>query len=468
MREFVRHVHFIGIGGIGMSGIAEVLLDLGFLVSGSDLNEGPIIKRLKRSGAKIFIGHNANNIKGADAVVYSSAVDENNPELNASVEKKIPVVPRAEMLGELMRFKKGIAIAGTHGKTTTTSLISAVLAGADMDPTFIVGGVVNSVKTNARLGDGEFMVAEADESDASFLHLQPQMAIVTNIDQDHMETYDGDFDKLKQTYLDFLHNLPFYGLAILCFDDSGVRDISEQLRKPFESYGLVDGVDYQAVNLSQKGRMSRFTVIRYGVEIGEFEVAMPGIHNVQNALAAIAIAFKLGVSTESIKKSLLEFEGIGRRFHELGTASINSKRVDVIDDYAHHPTELAATLRACRDCWPERRIQVVFQPHRYSRTRDLFDDFANLLAGVENLVITEVYPAGEAPISGSDGRSLCKAIRKRGGDPVFAESLQHLDELLQNLVQADGILLTLGAGDIGRYAQNLIFNSNKKRKMAGE
>jgi UDP-N-acetylmuramate--alanine ligase len=455
MREFVQHIHFVGIGGIGMSGIAEVLLDLDFRVSGSDIAETAMVKRLRKAGAQIYIGHHEKNIEGANAVVFSSAVDSSNPEVIAAQKSMIPLVPRAEMLGELMRFRKGIAIAGTHGKTTTTSLVAAVLASADLDPTFIVGGVVNSVNSNARLGQGEYMVAEADESDASFLHLQPQVAVITNIDQDHMETYEGDFDRLKQTYLDFLHNLPFYGLAILCFDDPSVREISATLRKPIVSYGTVEDVDYRAINIDQNGRESVFEVIRFGESIGEFRLALPGKHNVLNALAAISIGYKLGLSAEPIRKALSGFEGIARRFDELGEVMIGNAMVELVDDYAHHPTELAATLDASRACWPDRRIVVIFQPHRYSRTRDLFDDFSRLLSTVDNLIVTEVYAAGEQPISGNDGRSLCRAIRKRGNDPVFVETLDDLSDQLPRFVEHGDLLLTLGAGDIGRFAQNL-------------
>ncbi len=464
MREFVRHIHFVGIGGIGMSGIAEVLLDLGFRISGSDISRTRIIGRLEKAGATIFIGHDASNMEGADAVVYSSALEKTNCEIQAALHQSVPLVPRAEMLGELMRFRKGIAVAGTHGKTTTTSLIGAVLAGAGIDPTLVVGGVVNSMHSNARLGKGEYMVAEADESDASFLHLQPQMAVVTNIDQDHMETYDGDFDQLKQTCLEFLHNLPFYGLAILCFDDPAVREIADRLRKPFESYGLTDDVDYQAVGISQTGRHSLFSVLRYGESIGEFRVAMPGVHNVQNALAAIAIAYKLGLKTDSIREALSGFQGIGRRFQQLGVVRFGSRFVEMVDDYAHHPTEIAATLQACQDCYPGRKILVVFQPHRFTRTRDLFDDFVHVLAKVENLVVTEVYPAGEQPIAGADGRSLCRAIRQLGGEPVFTESLKTLNDILPGLAQGSDILLTLGAGDIGRFSHNLALQLQSGRR----
>jgi len=455
MREFVKRIHFVGIGGIGMSGIAEVLLELDFDVSGSDLNHSGILDRLGEAGARIMIGHRAENVSGAEAVVVSSAVAADNVEVAAAHENKIPVVPRAEMLGELMRFRKGIAIAGTHGKTTTTSLVFAVLACADMDPTFIVGGVVNSVHSNARLGQGEYMVVEADESDASFLHLQPQMAVITNIDADHMETYAGDFEKLKETYLAFLHNLPFYGLAVLCFEDPVIREVANSLRKPIVSYGFSEGVDFRAVNVRQIGCDSFFEVERYRQPAGEYQLALPGRHNVLNALAAIAIASQLGISNQALAQALSGFEGIGRRFEVLGQVALDKGSVELVDDYAHHPTELAATLEAARNCWPERRLVLVFQPHRYTRTRDLFDDFVHILSSIDNVIVTEVYPAGESPIAGSDGRSLCRAIRKRGKDPVFIENLSGLKGFLSKFLEHNDVLLTLGAGDIGRFAQSL-------------
>ena len=455
MREFVNHIHFVGIGGIGMSGIAEVLLEQGFRVSGSDLGQNAITARLIKAGATVFKGHAAENIAGADVLVTSSAVARDNVEVITGQSNNIPVVQRAEMLGELMRFRKGIAIAGTHGKTTTTSLVAAMLAAADMDPTFVVGGVVNSARSNARLGSGEYLVAEADESDASFLHLQPQMAVVTNIDADHMETYGGDFDRLKQTYVAFLHNLPFYGLAVLCFDDPEVKQISTDLGRPHLSYGLSDGADFQATEIRQEGKNSYFSVQRYGKSIGEFHLAMPGAHNVQNALAAIVIADKLGIPVEAMQRSLALFEGIGRRFQTLGMLKVGDGEVEMVDDYAHHPKELFATLDAAGDCWPEQRIVVVFQPHRYSRTRDLFDDFAQLLSSVDCLIVTEVYPAGENPIPSADGRALCKAVRKRGNDPVFVEDLEQLETLLPEFLKPGDVLLTLGAGDIGRFAVQL-------------
>lgn len=455
MREFVKHIHFVGIGGIGMSGIAEVLLELGFEVSGSDVARSAILDRLSEAGGRITIGHRAENIAGAEAVVASSAVAADNVELAAARQNKIPVVPRAEMLGELMRFRKGIAVAGTHGKTTTTSFVSAVLSGAGLDPTFIVGGVVNSVHTNARLGQGEYMVVEADESDASFLHLHPQIAVMTNIDADHMETYGGDFAKLKQACLAFLHNLPFYGLAVLCFEDPVVREIARDLRKPVVSYGFSGDVDFRAVNVRQVGRDSFFEVERNRRPAGEYQLALPGRHNVLNALAAIAIASRLRISDRDVARALSGFEGISRRFQSLGAVALDEGRVELVDDYAHHPTELAATLEAARDCWPQRRLVVVFQPHRYTRTRDLFDDFVRVLSGIDNLIITQVYPAGETPIAAADGSSLCRAMRAHGNPPLFIESLSALKRRLPALLRHDDVLLTLGAGDIGHFAGSL-------------
>jgi len=455
MREFVKHIHFVGIGGIGMSGIAEVLLKEGFKVSGSDLVRNAIVDRLEQAGANIFIGHAAPHIHEAEAVVTSSAVDLDNPEVLEAQKRKIPLVQRAEMLGELMRFRRGIAIAGTHGKTTTTSLVSAVLAEANMDPTFVIGGVVNSARTNARLGTGEYLVAEADESDASFLHLQPQMAVVTNIDADHMETYGGNFERLKKTYLAFLQNLPFYGLAVACFDDAEVRNVCFELARPILSYGIEQGADIRATNIVFEDRRSFFDVTHLENKLGRFELSMPGTHNIQNALAAIAIASKLGIDMKTVKAALQKFEGIGRRFEQVGMLAIEGGEVEMVDDYAHHPVELKATLDAASGCWPKKRVVAVFQPHRYSRTRDLFDDFAQLLSTVDHLILTEVYPAGEAPIAGADGRALSKAIRKRGNDPVFVETHEELTQVLSGYLLPGDILLSLGAGDIGRYANQL-------------
>jgi len=470
---FVERIHFVGIGGIGMSGIAEVLLELGFQVSGSDASDSAQLARLRAAGARIEIGHRAENIAGAEVVVASSAVGDANPELAAARAANIPLLPRAQMLGELMRFRRAIAVAGTHGKTTTTSLVAAVLARAGLDPTFIVGGVVNSVRSNARLGRGEFMVVEADESDASFLHLQPQMAVLTNIDADHLATYGGDFEQLKATCLAFLRNLPFYGLAALCAEDAAVRDIAADLRKPAVTYGFGAGVDFRGVEVRQVGRDSFFRVeTAAGIGAREYRLALPGRHNVLNALAAIAIAARLNLPEPAVAQALAEFEGIGRRFQALGEIAVDGDgggdgagdgagagdgdgagTVELVDDYAHHPTELAATLAAARDCWPGRRLVVVFQPHRYTRTRDLFDDFVQVLAGVEHLVVTQVYAAGEEFNPAADSKSLCRALRALGREPVFIEDLPALGKYLPGMLRGGDVLLTLGAGDIGRFAR---------------
>jgi UDP-N-acetylmuramate--alanine ligase len=457
MRDYVKHIHFVGIGGAGMSGIAQVLLNQGYVVSGSDLNESPVTLALAGHGATIFPGHAVEYIDGADVVVISSAVKDDNPEVRAAREAKVPVIPRAEMLGELMRFSQGIAVAGTHGKTTTTSLVASVLASGELDPTFIIGGRLNSARANARLGKGEFLVAEADESDASFLHLQPLMAVVTNIDADHLETYRGDFSVLKQTFIDFLHNVPFYGLTILCVDDPVTREIMQRVTRPVVTYGFSEDADIRASNFRQDGLTSSFHVSYQDSDEG-FDVAlnMPGRHNVLNALAAIAIAAKLGVSDAAIVDGLSRFEGIGRRFQINDDLKLPDGDVEFVDDYAHHPKEIAATLAAVRDAWPDRRKVVVFQPHRYSRTRDLMDDFCQVLADQEVLIVMEVYPAGEQAIPGADGRSLCRGIRARGKAlPVFVEDRQELLEVLGNTIKADDIVLTMGAGDIGRIAADL-------------
>lgn len=458
MREFVKHIHFVGIGGIGMSGIAEVLIELGFSVSGSDSSPSETLDRLSKAGARVVKGHRAKNVTGADVVVVSSAIKEDNVEWVAAQENKIPVVPRAEMLGELLRFRKGIAIAGTHGKTTTTSLVSAVLTSAGLDPTFIIGGVITSTRTNARLGGGEYMVVEADESDASFLHLQPQMAVMTNIDADHLTAYGGNFERLKEVCLAFLHNLPFYGLAILCFEDAAVRSIAEQLHKPMVSYGFGEGVDFRAVNVRQEGRDSFFKVEHRGKAAGEYQLALPGRHNVLNALAAIAIASHLGIRQKDVAQALARFEGIGRRFQHLGEIDVQNGKAELVDDYAHHPTELVATVEAAQACWPQQRLVVVFQPHRYTRTRDLFDDFVRALSSVDNLIVVQVYPAGEDSIAGCGGRSLCRALRKLGNDPTFVENLSELNNVLPKMLRDSDILLTMGAGDIGRFASEMAEN----------
>ena len=457
MREFVQHIHFVGIGGAGMSGIASVLLDQGYQVSGSDAVDSAAVQRLARQGAIVCIGHSPEQIDEADVVVVSAAITDDNPELVAARVKGIPVIPRAEMLGELMRFRQGIAVAGTHGKTTTTSLIASILAAGGLDPTFIVGGLVNSVQGNARLGSGDFLVAEADESDASFLRLHPCVAVITNIDADHMDTYDGDFDQLIEAFLEFLYNLPFYGLAVLSIDDPVVQKLRARLQKPSITYGLQRDADYRASDLRQVGPRTRFSAHRPQGEPIQIDLALPGTHNVQNALAAVAICDKLGVAPNHIAKGLSSFEGIGRRFEILGRLPCRKGSAILVDDYAHHPREVSATLDAARACWPHQDLLVVFQPHRYSRTRDLFNDFAELFANETRLLVCEVYPAGETPIAGADGLSLCHAISDRGrAEPVFVEDVFDLPELLPPLLRPDDVLLTLGAGSIGRVARGLI------------
>ena len=453
----IHCIHFIGIGGVGMGGIAEVMLNLGYQVSGSDLQDNAVTRRLGELGATVNLGHMAENIKDCDVVVISSAVKADNPEVVAAHAQRIPVVPRAEMLAELMRFRYGIAVAGTHGKTTTTSLIASVLAEGGVDPTFVIGGRLNSAGTHARLGEGRYLVAEADESDASFMHLQPMMAVVTNIDADHMETYEGDFQKLRQTFIEFLHHLPFYGLAVLCIDDPEVRNILPDITRPVTTYGLSDEADIYAEGLRQEGHRTFFKVLRrqYPKAL-DITLNMPGYHNVLNALAAIAVAHEIGIDDAAIKRALENFEGIGRRFQINGEYRTAAGRILHVDDYGHHPSEVAATIKAIRLGWPERRLVVAFQPHRYSRTRDLFEDFARVLSEVDVLVLLEVYPAGETPIAGADGRTLARAIRTRGQvDPVFVEQIEELPATLKGLLQDNDVLLTLGAGNIGAAAAKL-------------
>jgi UDP-N-acetylmuramate--alanine ligase len=464
MRNWVKHVHFVGIGGVGMCGIAEVLYNLEFNVSGSDTTENANTRRLAVLGIRVTIGHDAAHIAGADVVVISSAVKETNPEVQAALAAKIPVIPRAEMLAELMRLQHGIAIAGTHGKTTTTSLAASVLAQGGLDPTFVIGGRLNSAGTNARLGRGEYLVAEADESDASFLHLQPFMAVVTNIDADHMETYGGDFNRLKQAFIDFLHNLPFYGLAILCTDDPNVREILPRVHKPVRTYGTGADADVRATDITQDGMQMHFNVVigKRGTPMS-ITLNQPGRHNVLNALAAITVAIELNVPEAAIQEGLASFGGIGRRFQVNGHMPVTGGDVLLVDDYGHHPRELAATIQAAREGWPQRRLVVAFQPHRYTRTRDLIDDFSAVLAGCDALLITEVYAAGEAPISGADGRALCRAIRARGGNPVFVENVHDLPTLLADTLRANDLLLTLGAGNIGQVAAGLVQRPGEKQ-----
>ncbi len=457
MREFVQQIHFVGIGGVGMSGIGSVMLNLGYRVTGSDMVESDVTERLREMGAKVTIGHSADSVAQADVVVTSTAVSTDNIEVKAAVDAGIPVIPRAEMLGELMRFRQGIAVAGTHGKTTTTSLIAAVLAAAGMDPTFIVGGLVKSVSGNARLGSGRWLIAEADESDASFLYLQPYLAVVTNIDSDHMDFYGGSFDRLVSTFADFLSHLPFYGLAILCADDPIVADLRVRLKKPVLTYGTERGADYYASEIRPQGSHMMFHVhLPDGARL-PIDLALAGRHNVLNALAAIAVADKVGASHESIVEGLKNFQGIDRRFEILGELSVAGGSAVVVDDYAHHPNEIAATLEAVSGCWPDRRRVVVFQPHRYTRTRDLLDEFAALLAAETQLVVTGVYPAGEEVIASASGSVLCERIRALGGvDPVYLEDVFLLPDKLPELVQPGDVVLTLGAGNIGHVARKLV------------
>jgi UDP-N-acetylmuramate--alanine ligase len=458
MKHKVKRIHFVGIGGSGMSGIAEVLLNLGYHVSGSDLVANPATERLAGLGAKVVLGHDAGNITAADAVVVSSAVKPDNPEVKAAQARRIPVVPRALMLAELMRLKQGIAVAGTHGKTTTTSLVASVLAEGGLDPTFVIGGRLVSAASNARLGAGEFIVVEADESDASFLHLQPVAAVVTNIDADHMETYQHDFARLKQAFVGFLQNLPFYGSAILCVDDAHVREIMPSVTKPIVTYGLREGAMVRAVDIVAGERM-RFTAVREGAAPLEVSLNLPGKHNVQNALAAIAVATELGVADSAIRKALAEFRGVGRRFQRYGEIPIGangSASFTLVDDYGHHPAEMRATLEAARGAFPGRRIVLAFQPHRYTRTRDLFEDFVKALSGTDVLLLAEVYPAGEAPIVAADGRSLARAIRVAGKtEPVFVENIADMPAAIRKLVRPGDVVLTMGAGSIGSVPQAL-------------
>jgi UDP-N-acetylmuramate--alanine ligase len=453
----IQRIHFVGIGGSGMSGIAEVLLNLGYQVSGSDLNMNANASRLAALGISVRIGHAAEHIAGAGVVVVSSAVDAKNPEVVAARKARIPVISRAEMLSELMRFRYGIAIAGTHGKTTTTSLMASVLAEAGLDPTFVIGGRLNSAGTNAQLGTGDFLVAEADESDASFLQLQPIIAIVTNIDQDHMETYGGDVKSLEEAFVRFLHHIPFYGLALLCLDDKGVKEILPQVNKPVRTYGVDAAADIRAVNIVRQGLQSHFDVIRKGISgVLPVSLNLPGHHNILNALAVIGVATELGVPDDNISHALAEFKGIGRRFQLNGEITTDSGVITFVDDYGHHPKELEATFDSARNTWPDRRLVLVFQPHRYTRTRDLFEDFVRALSRVDVLVLLDVYPAGETAIAGADGRSLSRAIRARGQvAPVFVDSPIEVVDVLSAILTPGDVVLTMGAGSIGGIAGEL-------------
>ena len=432
----IKTIHFVGIGGSGMCGIAEVLVNLGYKVSGSDLKPNAATQSLLQLGVKIAIGHAAANVSGADVVVVSTAVASDNPEVQAAQALRIPVVPRAEMLGELMRFRQSIAVAGTHGKTTTTSLVASILAEGGEDPTFVIGGRLKSAGSNARLGAGKYLVAEADESDASFLHLQPVIAIVTNIDNDHLATHDGDFERLKHSFVEFLHNLPFYGLAVLCHDDPHVQSILPRVGRPFVSYGLNEGADLRAVNLLRQGLRTSFDVLRPGKSSPlKVTLNLPGTHNVRNALAAIAVATELGINDADIQRALAGFAGIDRRLQHIGDVATAQGRISIVDDYGHHPTEIAATLDAVRQGYPGRRLVLAFQPHRYTRTRDLIDDFATVLSSADALLVTEVYAAGESPIKGADGRAVCRAVRGRGHiEPVFVEKADDIAHTLRDVM----------------------------------
>ncbi|MGH1439236.1 MAG: UDP-N-acetylmuramate--L-alanine ligase [Cellvibrionaceae bacterium] len=471
----IRRIHFIGIGGAGMSGIAEVLLNQGYAISGSDLRESAVTSRLQNMGAEIFVGHHMKNVEGADVVVNSSAVDDANPEMINARELRIPIVRRAEMLAELMRYRHGIAVAGTHGKTTTTSLITSILAAADRDPTFVIGGLVHSAGSNAKLGTSNYLVAEADESDASFLHLQPMVSIITNIDMDHMETYEGDFSRLKKTFIEFIHNLPFYGLLVVCGDDPVVQELLPDISRQVVTYGFNEGNDYRAIEVEQDKNQTKFKVIgtlleeKAGYKSLPIELSMPGKHNVLNSLAAIAVAVDEGVESDAIQRGLESFQGVGRRFQIYGeypVASSNDTETEgtamLVDDYGHHPREVQATIQAVRDGWPERRLVMVYQPHRYTRTRDLYEDFVEVLSQVDVLILLDVYAAGEQPIPGADGRHLSRSIRNRGQiDPIFIEGVDGVPALVKDLVQVGDIIITQGAGNVGGLASTL-----SKRKLS--
>jgi UDP-N-acetylmuramate--alanine ligase len=456
MKHAVRQIHFVGIGGAGMSGIAEVLLNLGYRVSGSDAAESSTTRRLARLGARVWLGHSPEQIDGADAVVTSTAVRSDNPEAIAERARRIPVVPRAVMLGELMRLKQGVAIAGTHGKTTTTSLVASVLAAGGLDPTFVIGGRLNSAGANARLGSGEYIVVEADESDASFLNLMPVMAVVTNIDNDHMETYGHDFARLKGAFVDFLSRLPFYGHAVLCIDDRHVREILPFVSKPVLTYGFAGDAQYRAADAIAEDAQMRFTALREGASPLPVQLNLPGRHNVANALAAIAVATELGVADDAILAGLASFTGVGRRFARHGEVVIPGGSFTLIDDYGHHPVEIEATLGAVRGAYPGRRVLLAFQPHRYTRTRDCFEDFVRVLSTADALLLADVYPAGEAPIVAADGRALARALRVAGKvEPVFVDSIEAMPQSIVDTAQPGDVVVTMGAGSIGQVPGRL-------------
>jgi len=453
----IRNIHFIGIGGAGMSGIAEVLLNQGYAISGSDLGEGATTRRLRALGATVHIGHQEENLGAADVVVVSTAVDSSNAEIKSATARRIPIIRRAEMLAELMRYRHSIVIAGTHGKTTTTSLIASLLAQGGMDPTYVIGGLLTSAGTNAKLGASRYIVAEADESDASFLHLLPMVAVVTNIDDDHMATYDGDFEKLKQAFVAFLHNLPFYGLAVLCVDDPVIREIMPLVARPVLTYGFSEQADFRISDVVQKERVTSFSVRRPGhADKLPITINMPGIHNVLNATAAIAVATDEKIADKHIQAGITAFQGVGRRFDVQPPLHCKRGTVMLVDDYGHHPTEVAANIRAIRDGWPDKRLVMIYQPHRYSRTHDLYDDFVDVLNEVDLLLMLEVYSAGEKPIKGADSKNLCRSIRQRGRlDPVLVKKPEELKQILNEVLRDGDILVTQGAGNIGMICKQL-------------
>lgn len=458
----IRRIHFVGIGGVGMCGIAEVLNNQGYDVSGSDVRESAVLDRLRGMGVRVEIGHRSENVGNADVVVTSSAVDQQNLEVAEARRLRIPLVPRAEMLAELMRFRHGIAVAGTHGKTTTTSMIAAILGEAKLDPTFVIGGRLNSAGTNARLGQSHYLVAEADESDASFLHLQPMVAVVTNIEADHMHTYGGDFARLENTFIEFLHNLPFYGLAVVCIDDPVVRRLLPRVNRQMISYGLSDDADVRAVNIRQQGLTTSFDVLRKTGSSLQISMNMPGRHNVLNALAAVAVATDEGVADAAIISGLNGFTGVGRRFDVLGEYQLKDGSATLVDDYGHHPTEVAVTVRAVRDGWPGRRLVMMFQPHRYTRTRDLYEDFVDVLSQVDVLLMLEVYSAGEDPIPAADSRALCHSLRQRGQvEPVYVDDPAKLPGVLAKLLRDGDLFITQGAGNVSTIARSLMEENSR-------
>ncbi|WP_321276769.1 UDP-N-acetylmuramate--L-alanine ligase [Thiomicrorhabdus indica] len=456
MKDQVKQIHFVGIGGVGMAGIAEVCLNLGFGVSGSDIRTNPTVTHLQSQGAEVQLGHDANLVKTADVVVVSTAISKDNNEVVWAKEQRTPVIPRAEMLAELMRMRFGVAIAGTHGKTTTTSLSAAVLTQGGLDPTFVIGGKLNQFGSNARLGSGKFLLAEADESDASFLHLSPMISVVTNIDEDHMETYQGDYANLEKTFVEFIHRLPFYGMAILCLDDENVRNLIPKLSRKVTTYGTHDEADIRAINIEPQGLSMHFRVESEEYEDFDVELNIPGKHNVLNALASITIALQQGVAISSIQTALKEFGGVGRRFEVYPHRQIGSQNVTLVDDYGHHPTELLATIETARNAFPEKRLVLVFQPHRYSRTRDLFDEFVAALLKADLIILTEVYAAGETPLPAFDSKSLLQALRMRGGQGIYSESFESLEQIMTESLHLDDVVLVMGAGDIGQVSKKWI------------